>query len=116
VERDVAGHAELSRAFLEPAAPPPLAHDVQAQLRKLRDQAGERLEGVLDLLVRDEAREDAQPRCRRAWLRSTKRTWLDTVAHDADEIGTDAEGDQIRPGRLRDRDVGGVAVQRGSKA
>ena len=70
-------------------------------------------QGVLDLLVRHQPAQHADPRGGRARLQPGRVRHVDAVADHRDPVRVDAEAGQVVPAGLRDGDVGLPAVEPG---
>ena len=90
----------------ESPAPPPVADDVEVQARYPRAQRSDRLQRILDLLVRHQPRQHHHSRCGRARAgQRLRRRLVKTVAHHRDPLVVDPERDQITRRRQRHRHV-----------
>ena len=92
------------------ALPPAAAHDVQPQAGELSRSASDGVDGVLDLLVRDQPA-DHRDRRVRGLAGVDVHHRVGAVVHDRDPRPADAEAAELGAGGARDRDVLAVPVE-----
>ena len=87
-----------------------MADHSEPEAGRARTQAGQRVEGMLDPLVRHQPTQHRDPRVLvRRGQRLQRR--LGAVVHDRDAVLIDAEGDELAFARVRHRDVLAAAVE-----
>ena len=112
VEGDGIGDTQLLGVFDQALPPPSAADDVEVQVRYPAAQRRDRLECVLDLLMRHQSGQHHHARRRRTPPeKSVRRGFVKAVADHRDPGRVDPEVGEITRRGQRDRDVLIVAVQ-----
>ncbi len=96
VEGDSVGDAESMHVLDQPLAPPTATDDIEVQTRDAGPQFSDRVQRVLDLLVRHQPGQHNHPRDARPRAgQRLRRRLVKTVAHHRDPLVVHAERNQI---------------------